>query len=348
MSVLPQTLLLQYADKVGAAWELILATYGSAANVTPPPGTVRRLLQDAIAIPVDNDDVEPQLDLNAATLAAFGLAAAESAAAFLKGATDALAAHAAARGPGLDASITSLATYLAYLNDAVTGTPWSALVAYSYGDLLFAVAGSRLEPTLVLAPAISPLWNAVLYPAGMATRAVGGALTDGAAVDLTAYAPVELLAVVTADFVGGTAPPTLTISGADSAGAANTWNQALPGNNPVAAVATTITPPVLAWARQAVAVAAAAGIVRGSLLSVNAGLADQETVLVEDVTGSNITAVFKKAHAAGAALTGLLTVAVTPPAAAVRCADVSNLVINVTGHSAGAVRVEGRMDRVAV
>lgn len=102
------------------------------------------------------------------------------------------------------------------------------------------------------------------------------------------------------------------------------------------------------------------GIIAGSMVTVNQGLPDQEVVVVESVvSGTSITAVFQKAHASGAVLSGNYTYALgasTPVSrrlrslgawtngAAVGTSGTNNALVT-NGHTAGAVRVVGAQDR---
>jgi NitT/TauT family transport system permease protein len=69
-------------------------------------------------------------------------------------------------------------------------------------------------------------------------------------------------------------------------------------------IRTTITPAITGPARLTVAVADASGIEERSVLTVNAGLEDEEVIEVEAISGSDITVMFEQSHAAGASLTG--------------------------------------------
>jgi NitT/TauT family transport system permease protein len=70
------------------------------------------------------------------------------------------------------------------------------------------------------------------------------------------------------------------------------------------AISTTVTTEIAGPGRLTVAVADAANIAHGSVLTVNAGLDNEEVIEVDEISGKDMTALFEKSHAAGATLTG--------------------------------------------
>jgi hypothetical protein len=337
-----------YTDHVAAVWEVLKPAFGSVNDQPPAAGTVRNLASLLLGVPVGSADVDVESDLVAACYQVYQATGVESIVPWLQQALAALGGHCQRRGPTLNAAITSLSSYLNYLNTAPTGAPFAALLAPGFADLYLAVMGASLPAASFFQRGLSPDLNATAYPNGMGQRAVGGAFVAGAAPDLTRYAEVLPLIVVAADFAGGTAAPQVVLAGTDSAGAAQTWTLTLDSNNPTGALATTITPAVLAQARQTVALASAAGVVPGSTLTVNQNKPDQEVVVVEAVAGANVTAVFQKAHGAGATVNARRTYAPPPGTAGVRLRALTGITVNVTGHTAGTVRVDGRQDRGVV
>jgi hypothetical protein len=215
-----------------------------------------------------------------------------------------------------------------------------------FGDLWYDIYASRLPDEGLFHPGVHPYLDATNYANGFGTRAVGGAFADGASYESTPlYSELEPMLEVIVNFSGGGAPPTFTVAGTDNTGAALNWTATGGSNNPEAAVSTTITPALNAMGRQTFAVASASGIVIGSTLKINAGLTDEEVIVVENVSGTDITAVCMKAHGAGAALTGFTTLALTPATAGRRIRDVTGITIGITAHTAGAVRVVGKQQR---
>jgi hypothetical protein len=326
-------------DKLAWAWDVVLRDVGSKNDVTPTVPSVRNAISAMLAAAVASGDYDQERDLNkpfSDTLAATG---AEGALSYLSTCITALETHCKNSGATVNSGITSLATYLAYLNS----TPFTAMLAPGFSDLYAAVkGGTRLPHASVFSRGITPDLNPTLYPNAMGVRAVGGAYTDGAAPDVTKYAEVVPIIVLTADFVGGTAPPSVTVAGVDSAGSATTtWTATFGSNTPTSAITTTFTPALLAQARQTAAVASAAGLIPGQTAVINSGLPDEEVTVLEAVNtgGNTVTAVCQRAHGAGATLTAKRSV---------RMRDCTNITIGVTGHTGGTVRVAGTQDRIPV
>jgi hypothetical protein len=339
-----------YTDKLAASWELLKVPVGVATG-NPVAGTHRNLMALLLAIPVNSGDVDVEADLNTVSQTVQAVANVAGTLGQLQPILGQLNNHCSYKGPALNASISSLASYLSYLNGGPGGgAVFSALVHPSFADLYSALIKTNMPPAGLLSRAISPLADATSYPSGMGTVGVGVAYAAGAAVPTTYSAEVNVVAVVTTNFAGGTALPTLAIAGVDHTGATGTtWTPTFDGNNPASALAgVTITPAILAQARQVVAASSISGIVAGSILVVNSGLPDQETIYVEAAGGGNITAVFQRAHGAGATLSGARTYACVPSVGGRRCRSVTGLTLGVTGHSAGALRVDGVQDRVPV
>jgi hypothetical protein len=117
---------------------------------------------------------------------------------------------------------------------------------------------------------------------------------------------------------------------------------------PTGATWSLLSGPIVGQKRQTVLVGSTTGIVAGTVLTVDAGLPTQEVIIVEAVGTGTITAVFQLAHTAGATLTGNQSYATTPSVSGRRLVSVSGITLTLSSHSAGAVRVCGRQDRVAV
>jgi hypothetical protein len=227
------------------------------------------------------------------------------------------------------------------------------MLAPEFQALYYYLRGSYItNPTAtniaIISPQIGPING---YASGMGTMTVGGSYVPGQAVITTQYAEVLPVAVVATSFLGGSAAPTVTVTGTDHTGAAGqTWTGTFSGNNPAAALATlTVTSgAIVAQARQQVTISSSAGIVPGSVLTVNKGKPDQESVIVETVpSGTIVTAVFNVAHAASATLDGNTTIQLTNINGR-RLRSVSNVALGLTGHTAGVVRIEGAQDRAGV
>jgi hypothetical protein len=248
----------------------------------------------------------------------------------------------------VSATITDIPTYLAWYNGGDGGAKFRCLVSPQFAALYLALQRASLAVTGVESPAVHPSYTTGISAEGMASRTAGGAFAAGTAVDNTLYSEVNPLIEVVTDLTGAAAFPVIAVAGTDDAGStsATTWGVTLDANNPTAAVSTTITPVVAAMSRQTVAIASATGIIAGSVLTVNAGLVDQEVIVVETIAGTDITAVFQFAHGAGAALTGKRTYALVPSTGGKRCRSVSALTI--TQSTGGKIRVVGRQDRANI
>lgn len=342
-----------------SATDKLSRIYGEFAYfVTPSVDltiTTGTLLQAAgnqlLAITVaDSDSYEVERDLNAAFYTvATELNAAEMMANLYTTSITALNTHYAA-----ESDEGGLAEYLLATNNPTEILNiYVTLVDAFFQDFWTYVNGTALDVESVMTKPIHPSWRGTDYTDvnAMGSRTTAGAFVDGYAVD-AAYGGCNLTVEVVADFTGGGAAPTITATGTDAEGASVVWTATVTGgNNPTSAIATTITPAIsTAAARLTVVVASLTGIVAGSVLTVNAGLVDEEVILVESIAAGpvTITAVFLKNHGAGAALAGKRTFLTTPATATSRCRDVTTITIGITGHAAGEVRVTGLPERIAI
>lgn len=261
-------------------------------------------------------------------------------------------AHCQDQGDTVDSTIVSLATYLDYYGLTADVPNYSLMIDPWFQDLWNFLSGELLPVQSVNPKPIHPDWRGTAYTSAnaMGSIAWGGAFVDGYA-GPDDYGCVKLVVEVTTDFAGGASAPSFTVTGLDYNSDAQTWTGGATGaTNPVSAVATTITPAVVGMTRSTVAVASTTGVVAGSVMKVNAGLVDEEVILVEATgAGPTITAVFRKDHLAGAALTGKYSYILTSVGApGSRAFDVNGFTFGATGHASGAVRVIGVPDRIAV
>lgn len=339
-------------DTMGAIYKKQQSVVGVVANqAAPTVGTIQAWannLQTLITTSVDDYEQQKDMldDFHAVLLNANAEAVAK---AMLQNGIDTLGKHMNSRGSSVSALITGISTFLSYYNGGGGGSAYNKMATPDFANLYYAIKNSRLAAAGVMSPAIHPSFTSGASANGMASRIVGSSMVAGDDVNTTLYSPVIALLEVTTVFGGGGAPPSYTIVGTDDAGLTTAaWSVTLTGNNPVAAVSTTITPAVNAQSRQTVAIGASTGIVAGSVLVVNAGLVDEETIVVESVGGGpTITAAFQLAHLAGATLTGKSTYTLTPANGA-RIVHVASITPTLSGHSSGAVRVVGKQDRVGV
>lgn len=338
-----------YADRVAAWWVLAKAALGSRSEAVPLVPSGRNVAANLQTDVLGFVDFEQITDLAASANDFLNRTTVEYVFLQSRNVLAALNDHCRRRGASVNSLILDLPGYLSYYNGL---TPFSCLLHPAVLEpwaLLLNV--NALPAAGVMAPAISPLADATAYPNGYATRAVGGSATLGVTLPST-YCGSRLAAVVTADFVGGSAPPTVTVTGTDHLGNAGAaWTGTLSGNNPASILSGTgaIVGAVTGQTRATVTVTSTAGIAVGSILVVNAGLPDQETVYVEAVpSGTTFTAVFNKSHSAGATVSGRTTLLLTPGVAGRRCVSVSALAIGVTAHTSGTLRIDGVLDRSPV
>lgn len=353
-----------YADKLTRNYLKLLDLFGDPED--PAADSLYKTASDLLDVSVDSGEYDLETDLNAAGRAYLdsydSSTSTSTAQSQAFGILSALDGHLTNHGSEVDSTVSTVPTYIAYYNGAAGGTSlYDLQVASAFGSLYSSVIDTDIGRYGVWAVSLTP-WLTPAAANGMGSRATAGAFTAGTAID-AAEAPALLLVEVTTAFSGGAAAPVVTIAGSDDAdviaryadpdsttpaGTSTTWSVTLDSNNPASAVSTTITPAVTANARQTVAFGSVSGIVPGSVLKVNAGLIDEEVVVAEAVAGSDVTAAFQKAHAAGAAVTGYRTYATTPSVTGARCQAVSNITFTLSGHAAGAVRVVNRQPRGTV
>ena len=349
MSLITVANLQSVTDHLGAIYETMLGTVGSFDDQDAPvTGTLQKLAKASRDLVVALGDYEQHKDLeDSINSAVYGTTNAQG---FLSGYADFLSFlndHCSKRGASVSDTIVSLATYLEYYNAG--GNIFTAMLTPGFAKLWNAIMASSLPIAGLMSPAIHPVWNSAVSSNGMGAMTVGGAFAAGTAVDGSLYSAVTPLLEVITDFANGTAPPDVTVEGVDHTGVGTTtWSATLTGNNPDSSVSTTITPAVNQDSRQTVAVGSLTNILAGSVLTVAGSAPDKEVIIVEAASGGNITAVFRKAHSAGAALTGNDTYALTPSVAGRRLVSVADITIDVTGHDAGVVRVVGKQDRGAI
>jgi hypothetical protein len=255
--------------------------------------------------------------------------------------------HYQEHGPtGINSAVVSLQTMLEYCNTPGGGEKFMHMLSPYFSDLVYMMTGTRpAEPWYYHGKGIE--FN--LTSGSMASRAVGGAFTHNEDYDPNYAELVPLVEVITA-FSGGSAPPTVTIAGTDDEGeTTTTWTCTLTGNNPTGPTSTTLSADLATegFVRVTVGLGSITGVVRGSVLVIAYGTTKQETVVVESVSGSDITAVFRYDHSSGDNVDVIPTHETTPSVANRRIRSVSNITIGTTGHVAGTVLVAGRCDRVA-
>lgn len=347
MGLISSANLLAVCDNMGAVRRLLKPVLGEAANVSSPVlGTCQSAMDKMLTLVVaSSDNYNMQQDLNQTFYNARAAADIESVqSSILRTALQALSDHCNQQGSTVDASIIDLSTYLTYLNT----TAHSALVTPDFADLWYGIFNSRLPVAGVMSPCLHPTFDSTVSAYGMGSNAVGGSYNDGDAVDTTYYSAVSPILEVTADFTSGSGAPAFSVAGTDHTGVGTTvWTVTAGTNNPASAIAPTITPAITdVETRQTVALSSTTGVVIGSVLVVDSGGTNEEVIIVENVSGSDITAVFKKTHSAGATATGKYSMALTPSVASRRLRNASGLTITAASHATGTVRIIGTQDRV--
>lgn len=347
MALISSSDLLLVTDNMGAVRRLLRSVLGDAANVDSPTlGTCQSAMDKMLTTIVANsDDYDQQQDLAQTFYNARAAADIESVqSSILRTAIQALSDHCNQQGSTVDSTIIDLSTYLTYLNT----TAHTAMVVPEFADAWYGIFNSRLPAAGVMTPCISPVYDSTVSANGMGSRAVGGSFTDGDAVNRTLYSCPLAILEVTANFTTGTAAPAFSVAGTDNTGVGTTtWTVTAGTTNPASAITPTITPAITdVELRQTVAFSSATGIVPGSVMTVDSGLTNQEVIIVEAVSGTDITAVFRKTHLAGCTVTGKYSMSLTPSVALRRLANASGLTITTAGHTTGTVRIIGPQNRV--
>lgn len=344
--------MLLLTDRLASMWADILPAMGTSSS-TAVAGTVRATAEAMQGNLLAIMTYAPEIDMLSQSQQVIDAANAEAVSGFMIPMISALDSHCSSRGSTVDTSITSISTFLAYYSGGAGGSKFASMVTPTFNDLYYALRGSHLGLAGVMSPGLHPTLDATAYPNGMGRRAVGGSFVDGVAVDNSLYSEVIPAIEVITNFSGGTTAVTVTISGTDDQGNAASYGPTTlaGGNNPAAALAgITITPVINAHERQVVALSSTTGIIQGSVLTIDSGTTKEEVIVVEVVAGTNVTAVFHKAHSAGATVTGNTTTAAgtASTGAGRRLRDVTTITVTVGTHAAGAVRISGIQDRAPV
>lgn len=345
MSIISSANLIALTDRLGVAYDHLSSVVGEASELASPvAGTVQEQLvsamQDVVLGLSDFDQVNDLArPLRAAQLGTNRAAVAN----LMQPALDAIENHCKKEGTATSASIVSLTTYLDYLNT----TRFSAMLAPEFSDLWYATKALRLSKKGVYAPAWHPSIVSGLSANGFGARAVGGSFTAGTALS-SSYSEVDLIAEVTVDFADGDAAPAITVTGIDHTGASMTWTGTLGSNNPTAAVATTLGEALTAarGKKDTVTLASGTGVIAGSVLRINASGPNEEYVVVESVSTDDVVTFIRKNHASGEAVAFNRPLLLTPGTGGRKCASISNIVLTISNHTAGTVRIVGKQPRV--
>jgi hypothetical protein len=345
-------------DRLAALYEAQKAVAGSTLNQNSPLiPSLQNIANNLVAdvVNTQNSDFEAGM-LNSVRNLLASMNVEKFSKAFLQAPVNDFASYVNRSGNTVDLTIISVGSLLAYYNGGAGGLPFANMLAWSFGDLWYSLTGSRLLNVVagtgngaIMSPYIGPTNG---QSNGMGTIAVGAAFIPGAAVQTNAYSEVRLAAVVTTTFVGGAASPTVTVNGIDNTGGSLNWTGTLPGgNNPTTAITqqTISSGAIVAQKRATVTVGSTTGIDVGSVLIINLGQPDQESVWVEAVPNStHFTAVFLLNHNASATVDGNNVVLLAPATSGRRCRSVTNITLGLSSHSAGMVRIDGILDRHAI
>lgn len=347
MALITNQRLKDITDKVAFVYEQLSILVGETENLNDITTlTLQRQVNELERLSTQSDDYDIENAFNKTLRAiAENMNAREMMADLFNGIATKLDEHCASLGSTVSSTISSLSTYLDHYNGTTTPLfvvmldPW-------FQDFWTFVNGTALDNSSFMQKPIHPDWRNTTYTdaKAMGQRTVG-AFTDGYAYD-SDYGETRIVAEVTVDFSGGAGAPSFTVNYTDSTGAPQSVALTVTGgNNPTAELSTTITPALTGYGRRTFAVASATGIVPGSIWRINEGLPDEETVLVETVSGTDITAVITKSHNAGATFGGKRT---WSTASNIRARDITNIVGTYNGHAAGTIRIVGYPDRVAI
>ncbi len=340
-----------FTDYLASMWRLLNPIAGSASIGSATAGTTAYAMQQLLVLTVGLDDYEQESDLNDIAFQAQNNGNVQGLMGFSAQTIGGLNSHMAGRGLESDAFISDVPSYLLSENGsggANLGSRFSCMCVPEFQYLYEEMLGTTLPYQGVMSPALQPDYNSAA-PLGMGTCTFNNTFAAGSPVDITQFSEVLPVIEVITSFSGGGAAPQLTITGINDLGNSTTWGPTVitGGNNPTAALSGITITPVVAVGRQTVAFSGVTGIVIGSVLGVNATAPDAETIIVENVSGSNVTAVFSKPHGAGAAISGWTSTAVGAPSAGTRLRQVTALAISGGGGwAAGKIRVAGRQDRV--
>lgn len=356
-------------DHYGAAYNLLKSQLGLSTDaiVAGPP---RNLINNALITAVNLGDATQEIDLVATTSlqnAILNLTANLLSPSYLRRPVDDLSSHCQKNGGLVAASINSLDTFLTYYNGGGGGVTFSNPATYDFSQLYFILYSKLLTYPNQLFDVINSQWNATLYPHSFGSVSYANVYTAGFSGISASYCEQNLIAQVTTSFASGGSQPFITATGIDNTGASMTWTAQLtsqaitpgtPGssssstnsvNNPAGMLTGVLTQSsIVAQLRQTIPLNNISTIVPGSVLTINSGLVDQEIIEVESITGSSITAAFKKAHANGATVSGLVSVSMTPAVAGRRARSISNISIGGGSWSAGEIEVAGWSDRIAI
>lgn len=368
MSLISIGNMLVLQDDYGAAYNLLKTQLGLSTD-TIVPGNVRNLINNALVTAVNLADATQEIDLvasNSLQNAILNLTANILSPSYLRRPVDDLNSHCQKNGGLVAASITSIDTFMSYYNGGGGGLAFSNPATYDFAQLYFVLYSKLMTYPNQLYDVVNSLWSSTLYPKSFGSISFNGTYSAGFADIPTGYCEQNLVAQVTSSFSGGTSQPFITVSGIDNTGAAMTWTAQLtsqsasPGtpssssstsavNNPAGMLTGVVTQSAInAQQRQTIPLNNTSTIVPGSVLTINSGLIDQEVIEVESVAGQSITAAFKKAHSNGAAVSGLVTVSMTPATAGRRARSISNISIGGGSWSAGTIEVAGVSDRIAI
>lgn len=352
------------ADHIGAIYDALVVCFGTRTT-GPVAGNAQNLANSLLTLVAQTvNDLTQEIDLGPAMQSCLNNCAAEAVLNNVAAvALSALDAHCRSQGSTVDASIVGVDSYLKYYNGGSGGSLFANMVTPSFNYAWQAVRNTYLTSGnggsgattygAVMSPGINPTnGNAAglgTYNKATATFTDGVAVTQSSTAGNRSYSEVKLIAVITTDLSGASSAPVVTVTGVDHLGnTGQTWTGTFASNNPAAALTqqTISSGAITAQARATVTVGSTTGIVPGSLVTINSGLADEEVVLVEAVpSGTTFTAVFLKAHDASATVDGAYSLTLTNGSGR-RCRDVTGIAL--TQATAGVIRIEGVEDRKSI
>lgn len=347
--------LLSSIDKIGNSWFLLnqfLTQSTATLTVNTPTNALTNLL--AVYAALNNPVQEVALLSTNSVQGGIGKVCADLIAPAYAGACISdLSRHCTTSGVGVSATIVDLNSFLSYYNGGSGGNKFANPATYEFGILYQLIFGSLLSYPNAEWESINSLWNATLYPNGFGKCTFNNTFTAGYAGLTGTWAEPLSIVQVTTSFSSGSATPIITVTGVDDTGSgATTWTYTFGSSNPSASISQqTISSGALTGQTvQTVTVGTTAGIVPGSIITINKNKADQEIVPVRVVpSGTTLTFACNQSHLASSTIDANTSGTLVSTPSGRRIRTVSGITCGGSGGwAAGVVQVAGGADRLGV
>jgi hypothetical protein len=348
--------LLSAIDKIGNSW-FLLNNFLTQSTVSPvtvntPTNALSNLLTTYAAL--NNAVQEVALLSTNSVQNGIGKVCADQIAPAYAGALIAdLSRHCTVSGVGVAASIVDLNTFLSYYNGGSGGNKFANPATYEFGYLYNLISGTLLSYPNAMWESVNSLWNSTLYPNGFGKCTFNNTFTAGYTGLTGTWAEPLPIVQVTTSFSSGSAAPIITVTGTDDTGSgATTWTYTFGSSNPSASISQqTISSGALTGQTVTTAtVGSTAGIVPGSIITINKNKADQEIVPVRAVpSGITLTFACNQSHNASATIDANTSGTLVSTPSGRRIRTVSGITCGGSGGwAAGVVQVAGGADRLGV